>query len=305
MMLRHPARRLAMAITRETARRFGDRVGYLCVGGYPKSGTSWVSRIAAHCLGLPFVKPSPPVPQWYRCVLHHHWEYDVGLDRSIYVIRDGRDVMISLYANLMKGVEARRRRVAAERSGVMVPLLERVGGYQAAARRLERLFGRGFDPWDVERYLATFLEVELQCPLQWVVKEPWHRHVEGWLSQARRTVILRYERLLENPVDEFGHSLSAYVGRPFPEGEVIAGVSRYSFERQAGRRRGTEDRGSFFRKGIQGDWRNYFTKEAAEVFAHFAGRALVELGYEADPKWVDGPFGAGRGGEARPGAGRM
>ena len=57
--------------------------------------------------------------------------------------------------------------------------------------------------------------------------------------------------------------------------------------RQTGRAPGAEDRGSFIRKGVAGDWVNHFTRETAELFDELAGDALVALGYESDRGWAD------------------
>ncbi|MCA1847755.1 MAG: sulfotransferase domain-containing protein [Actinobacteria bacterium] len=69
--------------------------------------------------------------------------------------------------------------------------------------------------------------------------------------------------------------------------EATAIVEEFSFERQAGRRPGEEDRGSFLRKGVVGDWRNYFSPEAREMFDRYAGDELILLGYERDRAWVE------------------
>ena len=39
------------------------------------------------------------------------------------------------------------------------------------------------------------------------------------------------------------------------------------------------------RKGIVGDWKNYFSREAGEVFDRHCGDVMVRLGYEADRDW--------------------
>jgi hypothetical protein len=52
-----------------------------------------------------------------------------------------------------------------------------------------------------------------------------------------------------------------------------------------GRAPGQEDRGNFFRKGVAGDWTNHFRDEDRRIFNEEAGRALVELGYEANERW--------------------
>ncbi len=56
--------------------------------------------------------------------------------------------------------------------------------------------------------------------------------------------------------------------------------------RQSGRFPGQENKKSFMRKGLVGDWHNYFTQEARELFAHYAGDELILLGYEQDQTWV-------------------
>lgn len=40
-----------------------------------------------------------------------------------------------------------------------------------------------------------------------------------------------------------------------------------------------------FRKGIIGDWKNHFTEEHKELFKKIAGQLLIEEGYEKDLKW--------------------
>ena len=40
------------------------------------------------------------------------------------------------------------------------------------------------------------------------------------------------------------------------------------------------------RKGIAGDWKNFFTQSDAELFLNIAGKQLVEAGYEANNDWA-------------------
>jgi Sulfotransferase domain len=63
-------------------------------------------------------------------------------------------------------------------------------------------------------------------------------------------------------------------------------VEENSFEQlTGGRQRGTEDSNSFFRKGMAGDWKHYFTKDDKQVFKQEAGELLIRLGYEKDLSW--------------------
>ena len=62
-------------------------------------------------------------------------------------------------------------------------------------------------------------------------------------------------------------------------------VDRYSFESQTKRKKGEENTSSFLRKGISGDWENYFNEEAKDIFKKHAGQMLIQLGYEKDMNW--------------------
>lgn len=46
-----------------------------------------------------------------------------------------------------------------------------------------------------------------------------------------------------------------------------------------------EDFTSHYRKGMVGDWKNYFTKEVCDVFKKEAGQKLIDLNYERDMEW--------------------
>jgi len=52
-----------------------------------------------------------------------------------------------------------------------------------------------------------------------------------------------------------------------------------------GRRPGEENKGSFFRKGVIGDWKNYFSEENVVTFKKIAGDTLIAAGYEKDNNW--------------------
>ena len=84
-----------------------------------------------------------------------------------------------------------------------------------------------------------------------------------------------------------------FLGRSVELDRIRSSVSENSFEsttrRLYGTQRetGTADNTRFVRKGIVGDWKNHFSREAAEVFAGLAGATLVRLGYEPDEQWID------------------
>jgi lipopolysaccharide transport system ATP-binding protein len=54
---------------------------------------------------------------------------------------------------------------------------------------------------------------------------------------------------------------------------------------QAGRKPGNEDTQAHERKGIAGDWRNYFTDRVSTEFKRCYGSLLVATGYEKGFSW--------------------
>lgn len=275
-------------VTRFIARHYGTEIGFIYVGGYPKSGTTWLSQLVAHYLDVPYADYNM-MPLAFKGVVHNHWSYEPAFDRSIQVIRDGRDVMVSLYMMLMSGYLKRREGLVGLGDLFLLrTLVENIGGWFASLnRRFHRLFGRTFDPWDLERNLPLFIEAEIERPFIPVVKESWPQFICGWRCGAKKTTFVRYEDMLRDATMTLATALTHYLNDPIDQQEIEYTVKRYAFAKRTGRQPGVEDRNSFARKGIQGDWRNYFSREARQVFDHYAGDVLIALGYEPDHCWVD------------------
>jgi len=58
-----------------------------------------------------------------------------------------------------------------------------------------------------------------------------------------------------------------------------------SFENCRKLENGREPNQRFYRKGIQGDWKNHFTDNQKEIFSRIAGKTLIKLGYEKGLAW--------------------
>ena len=248
---------------------YGESFPIYVVSEYPKSGGTWLGRMVADCLQLPF-------PQQYRlplamsCVVHTHWAYDARLRRAFYLYRDGRDVMVSLYFHRM-------RRIGEQR-------------YVSDWRHkqvYERLFGKGYDAADVKRHLPRFIEQEFNDPRD--SRLTWRQHVESWYDPDNRPQVayLSYERLLSDTEATLSEAVAHVTGKPIDAWRVRMAVEKFSMVQQTGRAPGEEDRSSFIRKGVAGDWVNHFSREAAQIFNELAGDTLITLGYESDAGWVD------------------
>lgn len=70
-----------------------------------------------------------------------------------------------------------------------------------------------------------------------------------------------------------------------PDADIQYLVDQYSFQKISGRRAGTEDQKHHYRKGVSGDWKNYFSEEHKQRFKLEAGDLLIGLGYEKNLNW--------------------
>jgi hypothetical protein len=260
-------RRLSNKLTRLIGLRWGNAFPFWYICEYPKSGGTWLGHMLADYLQLPFPQ-SPALPLAMACVVHNHWLPHPRLQRCFYLYRDGRDVMVSYYFHRLR--ECRSGALPFER---------------AMARRFERLFGPDYAARDPRRNMARYIELEMSRPRG--SRLNWPAHVAAWcFPRHDHVAYLAYEELLAAPVVTLARCLEKLDAVPVDHTRLRASVERYAFARVAGRPPGHEDRSTFLRKGIAGDWLNYFTREAAEVFDYYAGDALINLGYEGDRSWV-------------------
>jgi hypothetical protein len=100
------------------------------------------------------------------------------------------------------------------------------------------------------------------------------------------------ERYLEGPYERLLHDSPSELIRLFGflevdcSPQVVARViEENTFEKLAGRPQGQEDSGSFYRKGIVGEWKEVFGDRDKQIFKKEAGKLLVELSYEKDFDW--------------------
>lgn len=224
---------------------------------YPKSGGSWFCQMLSACLQVPF--PRNRLPRLESCIMQGHYMYNPLFGNAICVIRDGRDVMVSLYYYSYFKNELDNTRLV-ERTCRDLPVT---------------------DPWDIESNLPRFIEYKFSN--KGYPRFNWSEFVDSWLPSS--AIIVRYEYLLRDAQLEMSKVIQA-LGKPFSQDLISRVVEKYSFYNQAKRRPGEESPNSFLRKGIAGDWKNVFTMEAKEVFNHYAAKSLIKAGYEVDDSWV-------------------
>lgn len=259
--------RISRRIDRAMSRRWGDRMPVWLVCEYPKSGGTWLARMLALCLRVPFCEFSL-MPISSSCVTFSHWRYDPGRRRCYYIYRDGRDVLVSLFYHRMRIVHQHPSTPAGVRWARRHPYLLSDAHGQLDQIRLFRVFAA-----DVLGDTAGGFD--------------WARHVLEWQqADPARVKMIQYEQLLERTRDMVVECLR-FSGRSCSEQQIDHAVGFFSFQAMSGREVGEEDRGAFVRKGIAGDWVNHFDRETAQHFQSHSGDALRKLGYIRDAGWVD------------------
>lgn len=104
----------------------------------------------------------------------------------------------------------------------------------------------------------------------------------SWINSGH--MLVRYEDLNKDAYTNF-QKIFAHCSIDVDENEINGIIDRYSFEKQAGRKRGEENINSHHRKGIVGDWRNYFDQKLTREFKDRYGDMLIKTGYENDMNW--------------------
>jgi hypothetical protein len=98
-------------------------------------------------------------------------------------------------------------------------------------------------------------------------------------TNPHRYIELRYEDLYTEPFDTI-YRLLEFLGVDQSAPMVEMCRESGSFKKLSqGRESGQEDRASFFRKGIPGDWKHYFDEPSLQAFRSLTQGLLEELGY--------------------------
>jgi hypothetical protein len=178
-------------------------------------------------------------------LVRSHEPFRPAYRKAIYVARDGRDAAVSMYWHA-----------------------KRVMGMVA----------------DFDDYLALFLEGRLTGA------GSWHNHVEGWLNSPAYNrgdvMVARYEDMKTKP-EEVLRQAAEFLGVGATNESIADAIEAGSLESMKERERHTAglvhqevgEKIPVVRKGVIGDWQNYFAPATEEQFAKVAGNAMKLLGY--------------------------
>lgn len=111
----------------------------------------------------------------------------------------------------------------------------------------------------------------------------------SWNKYEAATKV-RYEELSSNTLNAIKGVIEEINEEKTNQIKLKKIIARNSFAKNSGGREpGMEDSKSFYRKGISGDWKNYFDADIARKWSVFndgsLNKMLVELGYEKSMDW--------------------
>ena len=129
----------------------------------------------------------------------------------------------------------------------------------------------------VHQRIDFYIENQLPDTLAWALD--WKRNVHPQLG-----LFIRYEDMLADTLGVMRRVFDHYeVG--LADDKVQQIVQANTFQKTTGRRPGEAKADNFNRKGIAGDWVNFFSDLQKDAFKRIAQPALVELGYETTDDW--------------------
>jgi hypothetical protein len=114
----------------------------------------------------------------------------------------------------------------------------------------------------------------------------WADRMRSWGTAALgdREYVAVYRRLIADPKEEFA-SICRFLGWQIEPRLLHRVVDRHAFEKRTGRSPGDVNPFSHLRKGIDGDWKSYFDRELGEEFEATFPQLLADLGCEPDTDW--------------------
>jgi len=250
----------------------------ILVLGYPKSGTTWVTRLTAELLGAPVkgfwgepkndeiaIEGTARVSSFEVFKGHHTYDAireHVHLRDVVYVARDVRDVAVSGACYFAFRPREPLARLAVS---LRARFTGAAGKSREKARRLKEML-RVLSNGDVR-------------PTRWCV-EPWDRHVAEFVRA--RAFVICYEDLLEEPERECWRLLR-HLGVVRSRGQVRDAILAQSFV--STKRRfialGKMRHAKFLREGRSGEWAERLSPEQSAFCAERFGRVLALLGYES------------------------
>lgn len=169
--------------------------------------------------------------------------------RTIFVIRDPRDIVVSYYFSTLK--------------------THKLMGRMPRVRRALEALDEG-DSWIYMLHYVHYYGI-------FDSQRSWVDHGE----EDPEVLLVRFEDLILD--DGFFHwkKIFDHFDISIPEDSLRQLLVKHNFETlSGGRQPGSENQESHYRKGVHGDWMNYFSDTVTRQFNQLTGDLVSKLGYE-------------------------
>jgi len=228
----------------------------IIINEFPRSGGTWLGLMISEIADISFPRNRAPSVT-ARCLLHCHYGRRMNRKKCVWLSRDGRDAMTSLYFySFFKNWKNER-------------LVDKMRNQLAFK-----------DFMAVKDNMGQFIDF---------VESGKHPSTPSWSRMAELAlehkdkggVCASYEDLKKETPKELGRICKSLGLGDVPIDELERVSDMYSFEKLAGKReKGEGERiGSFYRRGESGVWPEYFDEEATSFFISVNGEYLKRLGY--------------------------
>ncbi|XP_043924073.1 sulfotransferase 2B1-like [Protopterus annectens] len=252
------------------AQEFKVRDDDIFISTYPKSGTTWMQEIIPLILNEGDKTPVLTVPNWDRAPWLEENRAHLFLDER----PSPRAIVTHLPYRLMPPAffksKAKVINVARNPRDVIVSSYH----FHVMASFLE-------DPESFNEFFSKWLCGE-------VFFGSWFEHVKGWLNakEKDRIIYITYEEMLMDLKGAI-KKLSNFVGKELSE-DIIADIAEHcTFKNMKTNKMSNyslvpedimaHNKSEFLRKGVAGDWKNYFTVAQSEHFDSFYQEQMKDV----------------------------
>lgn len=109
--------------------------------------------------------------------------------------------------------------------------------------------------------------------------------IATWNYNRPNVLEIWYKELSDNEFNFF-RKVFDYLNVPLNDDDLREMLDNYNYKSlSGGREKGDEDIHKHYRKGIEGDWKNYFEECHKDYFKATWGETLIQLGFEKDDNW--------------------